>query len=181
MRLGDAISYEPRPPRPLIVNDNGNILIVSGQHDLLIEGELSAYAETGTPSLFWRITRASVLAARARGWMADEIINRISRRSVLPPPPFLQYAIQAWLGNKTAAGPTAITTPPLLQTLTAEMAEAICKCSFLRPHLLARIGACAILVKPESVKELRKLLGEYGFEPGKEVLLPAPPEPEKKK
>ena len=64
---------------------------------------------------------------------------------------------------------------------TAEVAEAICKCSFLRPHLLARIGACAVLVKPESVKTLGKLLADYGFAIGKEVLLPAPAPTEKKK
>lgn len=181
LSLGGAISYEPQPPRPLIVNDDGAVLITPMQHDLLIAGELSAYAEASNPPLFWRITRASVSAARARGWTADEIINRISRRSFVPPTPFLQYAIHAWCGNKAAPGPAAMATPPLLQTSTAEVTEAICKCSFLRPHLLARIGACAVLVKPESAKELRKLLSEYGFELGKEVLLPAPPQPEKKK
>jgi len=181
LSLGGTISYEPQPPRSLIVNDDGTALITPTQHDLLIAGELSAYAEVANPPLLWRITRASVLAARARGWTADDIINRISRRSVLPPPRFLQYAIHAWCGDKTVPGPAAMTTPPLLQTSTPEAAEAICKCSFLRPHLLARIGACAVLVKPESVKELRKLLGDYGFELGKEVLLPAPAPSEKKK
>ncbi|MGH9838328.1 MAG: helicase-associated domain-containing protein [Blastocatellia bacterium] len=179
--LGGTISYEPQPPRSLVVNADGTALITPAQHDLLIAGELSAYAEAANPPLIWRITRASVSAARARGWTADDIINRISRRSVVPPPAFLQYAIHAWCGNKTVPGPAAMTTPPLLQTSTAEEAEAICKSSFLRPHLLARIGACAVLVKPDSVKELRKLLGEYGFELGKEVLLPAPAPSEKKK
>jgi hypothetical protein len=179
--LGGTISYEPQPPRSLVVNDDGAVLITPAQHDLLIEGELSAFAEAINPPMFWRITRESVSAARARGWTASDIIARITRRTVVAPPQFLQYAIHAWCGDKPASGPTAMTTPPLLQTTTAEVAEAICKCSFLRPHLLARIGACAVLVKPESVKELRKLLGEYGFEPGKEVLLPAPPQSEKKK
>jgi hypothetical protein len=179
--LGGTISYEPQPPRSLIVNDDGAALITLAQHDLLIAGELSAYAEATKLPLLWRITRASVSATRARGWTADEIINRISRRSVLSPPPFLLYAIRAWCGDKTVPGPAAMTTPPLLQTSTAEEADAICKSSFLRPYLLARIGSCAVLVKPESVKELRKLLGEYGFELGKEVLLPAPAQSEKKK
>ncbi len=179
--LGGAISYEPQPPRSLIVRDDGTAVIAPAQADLLIAGELSAYAEATNPPLIWRITRGSVSAARARGWTADEIINRISSRSVVPPPPFLQYAIHAWCGNKTTPGAAAMTTPPLLQTSTAEEADAICKSSVLRPHLLARIGACAVLVKPESVKELRKLLGEYGFELGKEVLLPAPAPSEKKK
>lgn len=179
--LGGAISYEPQPPRSLMVNDDGTVLIAPAQHDLLIAGELSAYAEPGSTPSFWRITRASVSAARDRGWTADEIINRISRRSALAPPQFLQYAIQAWCGNKTAPGPTAMTAPPLLQTSNPEVAEAICQCSFLRPHLLARIGPCAVLVKHESVKSLGKLLTEYGFTVGKEVLLPAATPSEKKK
>lgn len=178
--LGGIVSYEPQPPRSLTVKDDGTVLILPGKRDLLIAGELSAYAETGDTASLWRITQKSVLAARDRGWTADDIINRISQRSMLIPPPFLQYAIKGWCGNKTTPGPTALGTPPLLQTSTAEVAEAICKCSFLRPHLLARIGACSVLVKPESVKALGKLLSEYGFAVGKEVLLPAPP-PEKKK
>ena len=179
--LGGTISYEPQPPRSLIANDDGTLLTTPAKHDLLIAGELSAYAEATKPPLVWRITRASVLAAKARGWTAEDIINRLSSRSAMPPPRFLKYAIHAWCGDKTTPGPAALTTPPLLQTSTAEEAESICKNSLLRPHLLARIGACAVLVKPESVKEVRKLLAEYGFELGKEVLLPAPPEPEKKK
>jgi len=179
--LGGVVSYEPEPPRSLIVNDDGAIMISPNQHDLLIEGELSAYAEATGSQMFWRLTRESVSAAQARGWTADEIINRISRRSMLSLSRFLQYAIHAWLRDKSAPGPAAMTTPPLLQTSTAEEADAICKNVFLRPHLLARIGACAVLVKPESVKDLRKLLNEYGFELGKEVLLPAPAESEKKK
>lgn len=58
-----------------------------GNQDLLITGELSAYAEATTPPLIWRITRASVSAAKARGWTAEDIINRIGSRSSLPPPP----------------------------------------------------------------------------------------------
>lgn len=178
LSLGATISYEPQPPRSLIVQDDGKILVT--QHDLLIAGELSAFAEPTSSAMFWQVTRASVLAARDRGWTASEIINRISHRSTLLPPPFLQYAIFAWCGNKTAPGPTTIATPPLLQTSTAEVAEAICKCTFLRPHLLARIGECAVLIKPESVKAVGKLLNEYGFAIGKELLLPAPASPEKK-
>ncbi|MDX2043560.1 MAG: helicase-associated domain-containing protein [Acidobacteriota bacterium] len=177
--FGGTISYEPQPPRSLIVQDDGKILIT--QHDLLIAGELSAFAEPTSNPMFWQVTRASVLAARDRGWTASDIINRISHRATLTSPPFLQYAIHAWCGNKTAPGPTTIATPPLLQTSTAEVAEAICKCTFLRPHLLARIGGCAVLIKPESVKTLGKLLAEYGFAIGKEVLLPTPESPEKKK
>jgi hypothetical protein len=179
--LGGAISYEPQPPRPLVVRDDGTVVIAPTQSDLLIAGELSAYAEATEPPLIWRITRASVSAAKARGWTAEDILNRISSRSAVPPPHFLKYAIHAWFGSKATPGPAALTTPPLLQTTTAEVAEAICKSSVLRPHLLARIGACAVLVKPDSVKDVRKLLAEYGFELGKEVLLPAPPELEKKK
>lgn len=179
--LGGAISYEPQPPRSLVVNDDGAILISPNQHDLLIEGELSAYAEATDSQMFWRVTRESVSAARSRGWTADEIIARISCRSIVSLSPFLQYAIRAWCGDKTTPGPAALTTPPLLQTSTAEEADAICQNIFLRPHLLARIGPCAALVKPESVKELRKLLVEYGFEPDKEVLLPTPAESEEKK
>jgi hypothetical protein len=93
----------------------------------------------------------------------------------------LRYAIQGWLGVRDEPGPTALATAPLLQTANAEVADAIWQCGFLRPHLLARIGGRALLVKPESVKELRKLLDEYGFEPGKEVLLPADAQSEKKK
>jgi len=180
--LGGAISYEPQPPRPLIISDDGNVLISPAQRDLLIAGELAAVAEPTEIPLCWRITRASVVAARSRGWTADEIINRLENRAAgLILPLFLRYAIHGWCGSKTEPGLTALTAAPLLQTANDEVAKAICQCSFLRPHLLARIGSTAVLVKPESVKPLGKLLKEYGFEVGKEVLLPAPAQTEKKK
>jgi hypothetical protein len=180
--LGGVIGYEPQPPRSLIIEDDGVVTINPARRDLLIAGELAAVAEATEDPLRWRITRESVLAARARGWTAEEVIDRLENRAAgLVLPLFLRYAIQGWRGNRNEAGPTALTTAPLLQTANAEVANAICQCGFLRPHLLARIGACAVLVKPESVKELRKLLDEYGFEPGKEILLPAPAQSEEKK
>lgn len=181
VQLGGAIHYEPEPPRSLTIQDDGVVRIAPAQRDLLIAGELAAVAETTGDPLVWRITRSSALAARARGWTADEIINRLERRAVgLVLPPFLRYAILGWLGVRNEPGPTALTAAPLLQTANADVADAICQCGFLRPHLLARIGARAVLVKSESMKELRKLLGEYGFDLGKEVMLPAPEQSEKK-
>jgi Helicase conserved C-terminal domain len=179
--LGGTINYEPQPPRSLTIGDDGIVLISAAQRDLLIEGELAAVAESAGSPLCWRITRASVLAARSRGWTAKEIIDRLDQRAVLVVPLFLRYAIQGWCGDRDGAGPVALASAPLLQTASAEVTEAICDCSFLRPHLLARIGSRAVLVKPESVKLLGKLLKEYGFEVGKEVLLPAPAQPEKKR
>jgi hypothetical protein len=180
LRLCAAISYEPSPPRPLDIKDDGVVMINPAQRDLLIAGELAAVAEATEDSLRWRITRKSVLAARSRGWTGEEIIDRLGNRSTghwLPQ--FLRYAIQGWCGNMSEPGPTALTTAPLLQTANNEVADAIWQCGFLREYLLARIGGRALLVKPESVKELRRLLEEYGFEPGKEVLLPAQPENKK--
>jgi len=180
LRLGGTVSYEPNPPRPLDIHDDGTVTINPAQRDLLIAGELAAVAEATENPLRWRITRESVLAARSRGWTAEEIINRLERRSAKSYLPlFLRYAIQGWFGVRDEPGPTALAAAPLLQTANAEVADAIWQCGFLHPHLLARIGGRALLVKPESVKELRKLLDEYGFAPGKEVLLPA--QPEKKK
>ncbi|MEP7343211.1 MAG: helicase-associated domain-containing protein [Acidobacteriota bacterium] len=181
LSLSGTISYEPQPPRSLNFSDDGAVTINPAQRDLLIAGELAAVAEPTEDPLRWRITRDSVQAARARGWTAEEILTRLANRSFHAAPAFLQYAIKAWCGHKAEPGPTALVAVPLLQTSTAEVAEAICQCSFLRPHLLARIGECAVLVKPESVKTLGKLLSEYGFAVGKEVLLPAAPPQEKKK
>ena len=180
LRLGGPIKYEPQPPRPLDIKDDGEVTINPARRDLLIAGELAAVAEATEDPLRWRITCESVLAARSRGWTSEEIIDRLENRATgLALPPFLRYAIQGWLGAKNGPGPTALATAPLLQTANAEVADAILQCGFLRPHLLARIGSRAVLVKPESVKELRKLLDKYGFDPGKEVLLPS--QPEKKK
>ncbi|MBO0859456.1 MAG: helicase-associated domain-containing protein [Chloracidobacterium sp.] len=179
--LGGAILYEPQPPRSLIIGDDGILRIDAAKRDLLIESELAAMAEPAGKPLCWRITCASVSAARARGWVSKEIIDRLDQRAGLAIPSFLRYAIQGWCGDRDGSGPAALSAAPLLQTMKAEVMEAILNCSFLRPHLLARIGACAALVKPESFKLLGKLLKEYGFEVGKEILLPAPVQPEKKK
>ncbi|MBO0798897.1 MAG: helicase-associated domain-containing protein, partial [Blastocatellia bacterium] len=157
------------------------VRIDAAKRDLLIESELAAVAEPAGNPLTWRITCASVSAARSRGWASKEIIDRLDQRAVLAIPSFLRYAIQGWCGEQDGAGPAALSAAPLLQTMKAEVMEAICNCSFLRPHLLARIGSCAVLVKPDSFKLLGKLLKEYGFEVGKEILLPAPVQPEKKK
>jgi hypothetical protein len=178
--LGGVVKYEPAPPRALDIANDGAVTINPAQHDLLIAGELAAVAEPTADPLRWRVTQNSVQAARGRGFTAEQILDRLDKRASILVPPFLRYAIKAWCGNKAEPGPTALSTPPLLQTANGEVTQAMIDCEFLRPHLLARIGSTALLVKPESVKELRRLLTEYGFTVGKDVLLPPPRKQEKK-
>lgn len=170
-RPSSTIAYEPALPQCLTASETGEIAIDPDARDLLIDGELAGYCEPlAADDCRWRITGESVRRAKARGWTAKEILNRLTRRSRRPLPPILACAIAAWSGGSAAPGPLSVPTVPILQVTDREVAKALSASRVFKPYLLGQLGAHAFLVKPGREAELSAKLAELGFAVGTETL-----------
>ncbi|MFN0122028.1 MAG: hypothetical protein ACKV2V_16150 [Blastocatellia bacterium] len=177
--LAGEISYEPEPPRCLTVSENGIAQIHPARRDLLIAAELAAYCERGVlPDVpanhVWVITAKSAAAASERGMAATDVLDHLTRRATHKLPAILPYILQAWMGPAKKAPRMTVPSPPLLQTDSIGLADAIHHGKLIRRYLLGRIGPCAFLVRPEYKDELEALLLKYGFGASAEVLVPPP-------
>ncbi len=158
-----VIPYLPSPPRCLTVHESGKVEIAPDRGDLIIAGELSAYCEPGANEYSWRITRASVEKALARGWTPAQIEQALIRRAQHDPPPILLWSIRAWSGGRTAPQPPALPTTPILLFRDSKLADAIAGSKIFRGYLISRLGATSFLVWPDKAEALRAKLAEYGF------------------
>lgn len=165
-----TIAYEPKLQQCLTVRETGEITIGVGARDLLIKGELAAYCET-TANDSARLTRAGVQQAVHRGYTATEILSRLSRRVRRALPPLLACAIRAWAGGRTAPGPLAVPTRPILMVTDHDVAEAIAASPSFKPYLVSRLGGQAFLITSDGAEEITAKLLEFGFAVGNDVIL----------
>jgi len=164
-----TIAYEPPLQQCLAVRETGEVAIDVGSRDLLIKGELAAYCEAIANDSA-RVTRASVQQAVERGYSANEILSRLSRRARLALPPLLGCAIRAWAGGRAAPGPLAVPTVPILMVTDRDVAEAIAASPSFKPYLVNRLGSQAFLVKAGLAEEITAKLLEFGFAVGNEFM-----------
>lgn len=169
-QVGTVLCYEPELPRCLSMAEDGEIRIDSTARDLLITGELAAFSDPIAGDEYrWRMSGASVQRAVARGWSVTEVLSRLGSRAKHRLPPLLECAVRAWGSARTAPGPIALPTVPILQVGDRQTAEAIAQSALLRPYLAGRLGPHAFLVGSGQASALYAKLAELGFEVGREV------------
>ena len=145
-QIGAVLCYEPALPKCLCVAEDGEIRIDPTTRDLLITSELAAFSDPISGDEYgWRMSGASVRRAAARGWSATEVVSRLGGRAKHRLPPLLECAVRAWGGARTAPGPIALPTVPILQVGDRQAAEAIAQSALLRPYLAGRLGPHAFL------------------------------------
>jgi hypothetical protein len=167
-----TISYEPSLPKCLTITERGEINIDRSQKDLLIGGELAAYARPDKDDEYqWQINQASIDKAIARGWTSTAIIEGLARRAKQPLPPLIIKAIQAWGGKSgnTAPAALALADVTILRITDNDVADAIGGSKLMQNYLAERLGPKAFLVKPDMIAALKKMLGELGFNVGSEL------------
>ncbi|MBM3223069.1 MAG: hypothetical protein FJZ47_04605, partial [Candidatus Tectomicrobia bacterium] len=146
-----SVDYLAPPVRCLQVAEDGTVQIHAGHADLLIRGEVAAWADPGADDRHWHLTRASVERAVKAGWSAEGIIDSLTQRALRPAAPaLLLVAIRAWAGERTLPRHVAVAADVLLQIADTNVAQAIASSTMLRPYLRGRLGPQTFLVHREA-------------------------------
>ena len=110
-----TVDYCTAPVRCVQVAEDGTVHIHRTHADLLVRGEVAAWADPGRDEDHWRLTRASIGRAVKAGWTAASIIDNLSQRAQQPVPALLIVAIRAWAGERALPRAVALASDILLQ------------------------------------------------------------------
>ena len=153
------------------VVEDGTVHIRRTHADLLVHGEVAAWADPGTHEDHWRLTRTSVQRAVKAGWTAASILEHLSQRAQQPVPALLLVAIRAWAGERTLPKAVAVASDMLLQIADPSVAHAIASSALLQPYPRGQLGPQTFLVHHDTASELQRHLVELGLHVGSDLLL----------
>ncbi|HEY5864879.1 MAG TPA: helicase-associated domain-containing protein [Candidatus Tectomicrobia bacterium] len=166
-----AVDYYTAPVRCVQVAEDGTVHIRRAHADLLVRGEVAAWAEPDGDEDHWRLTRASIGGAVKVGWTAASIIDNLAQRAQQPVPALLIVAIRAWAGERALPKAVALASDILLQIADPMVAHAIASSALLQPYLRGQLGPQTFLVRHETASELQRQLLELGLQVGGDLLL----------
>jgi Helicase conserved C-terminal domain len=166
-----AVDYCAAPVRCLQVAEDGTVHIRRTHADLLVRGEVAAWADPGADEDHWRLTRTSVQRAVKAGWTAASMIENLSQRAQQPVPALLIVAIRAWAGERALPKAVAVASDMLLQIADPTVAHAIATSTLLQPYLRGQLGPQTFLVRRDTASELQRQLVELGLHVGSDLLL----------
>ena len=109
----------------------------------------------------WRMTSASIKSAIGRGLQPALLRHWLIRMLEQRMPPLIKLALEAWMGRPASVG---LGAAQLLRIPDNALFTAISQSEFLRPLFLGAIADGWLMVKPEGIEELARLLSNYGFE-----------------
>jgi hypothetical protein len=160
-KIPDIIDYSRDPDRrSLLLSEEGVITLGIDQANLQTLGGLDLWAERTGPST-WQLTRASVEQAVQSGRKLPALRAFLGDRIASSIPSLLLVALKAWTGAPAKA---SLSTVVLLQCAHLTTLEAVLESKALKPHLLGRIGADAILVKTPDVDAVKAVLEWAGVQ-----------------
>src|SRR4029450_10130054 len=166
-----TVDYGAAPVRCMQVAEDGTVHIRPRPPDLLVRGEVAAWAEPGADEDHWRLTRTSVQRAVKAGWTAASIIDNLSQRAQQPVPALLIVAIRAWAGERALPKAVAVASDILLQIAAPTGAHAIATSTLLHPYLRGQLGPQTFLVRRDTASELQRQLVELGSHGGSDLRL----------
>lgn len=174
-RVSRTVNYVAPRARCLQVTEDGVIEVVQKHVDLLVHGELAAWADAAQADASrWQVTCQSVQKAVRAGWTADTIVENLRLRLLHDLPPLLFVAIRAWAGVPTLPTAVAVATDLVLQVSDLEVARAIGGSALLQPYLRGRLGRQSFLVKHETADDFRARLAEFGLQVGDDLAVLGP-------
>jgi len=166
-----TVDYGAAPVRCMQVAEDGTVHIRRTHADLLVRGEVAAWADSGADEDHWRLTRTSIQRAVKAGWTAASIIENLSQRAQQPVPALLLVAIRAWAGERALPKAVAVASEMLLQIADPTVAHAIATSTLLQPYLRGQLGPQTFLVRHDTASELRRQLLQLGLHVGSDLLL----------
>ncbi len=156
----EVLDYTQKPPRCLLVTEEGLLTCTTLSPDLLTPGFLEIWAERKS-NISWQLTQKSVLEALRRGRTLAELMAFLRDRLLGILPEILVVALRSWAGEKTLAN---IAETIVLQCPQSGVLDAILASQTLKPYLLGRIGPDAILVRSSEVEKVRDVLKWAGIQ-----------------
>ncbi|CAN5232095.1 hypothetical protein BH10PLA2_BH10PLA2_16680 [soil metagenome] len=157
--IANAASIDHRMGRQTLIVDEQGYVTSTKPHTTVEIARLQMFSEQADSR--WRITSTSVKQALQRGLPASRIKRWLDYMTAEPLPAFLGRAVEAWLGK---IPPLQLGSAIVFGVPDPELFTIISQSEQFTPLLLGTLGAGWFLVRPESVKTLEKLLGEYGFD-----------------
>ncbi|MGE3540618.1 MAG: helicase-associated domain-containing protein [Candidatus Tectimicrobiota bacterium] len=166
-----TVDYAAPLTRCLQVAEDGAVHIHQGQADVLVRGEVAAWADQEQDDSHWRLSCASVQRAVQAGWSAASIIDNLAQRALRPAPALLLVAIRAWAGERSLPRQVAMASDILLQIADPSVAQAIAGSPLLQPYLRGQLGPQTFLVHQEQAASLQQRLRELGLQVGSDLLM----------
>jgi hypothetical protein len=159
VRASRRVDYAAAPVKCLAVTETGRITLDTAQRDLLIEAQLTTWAERISENE-WQLSARSVAAACTHGTQVGDLFNLLGQRLTNSMPSLLMVALRAWGG---ADIPAAIGTATVLRCPSAEAFAAIVGSPRLRRYVRAQLGPDALLVDTAHVDVFVEVLAWAGL------------------
>ncbi len=154
-----SIDYAQALPKCITVSEDGHIRLKRGYHDLIIEAQLSHWAERQSDS-DWQLTAASVAAALKNGLRLNQLFTLLSERLTHKLPQLLALALRAWGGESSSVELEPVV---VLRCSQEQVFEAIMTSPKTRSFLKGYLYPDLLFVDKDQVDALRSLLDWAGF------------------
>jgi hypothetical protein len=160
------IDYRQPLPRCLAINEDGLIKVKRANNDLLLNIQLSKWAEPRTDHM-WQLTQASINQAIAAKSRINELFNLLDERLLVSRlPAFLEQTLQAWGGKKLEVVLAEVT---IIHCPNVELFKAITKSRHLKPYIKGILSADLLLIETSQVPELKEKLSWAGLNVAQEL------------
>ena len=156
------LDYQKPLPRCLSVSETGQVNLKSSQPDLMIEAQVSLWAEARSEG-GWQLTQASVSKAVARGGRINELLELFNQRLTHAFPKLLRVILLAWAGEKMSVD---LGTLSLLRCPNDQVFQAIVSSKMFKPYLIMQIAPDVLVVDGDQLEMLKERLAWAGFDVG---------------
>ena len=154
-----ALTIDHSSVRQTLVIDEQGLIFHRQPLDTVQLGRLRIFAEQHDKE--WQMTSASIKNAIGRGMQPTLFRHWLTQMLEQRMPPLMWHALEAWMGKPAGVN---LGAAQLLRIPDVALFAAISQSELLRPLFLGSLSDGWLLVKPEGVEELGRLLSQYGFE-----------------
>lgn len=171
LRMTGSRDYRRPPEKCVVVEADGvHLTLELGQTDLLIDAELSRFADevrtTETNASLsmarrqFRVAPSSLARALDDGLSRTALERWFLQRAGVAIPPAIRLILDA---REQRAGKVEIGSVLLLKTDRAELLEGLIQHPDTSPLFIERLGPCSALVRQDSIAKLRRAIDAWGL------------------
>jgi hypothetical protein len=157
-----SLEPETAPPQPLQVDDNLRVHVrpAVSLYDRFQLARFATLEKYNGDRILYRIEQDSVMQALRNGISAEQIINFLNRTTDNRTPLPVMDLLRHWEQRRSTV---KIERPTLLRLKDAGLMEELRQNPELSPLLGEVIGPTAILIPPQHVREVQRILTQLGY------------------